>query len=90
MGNGRPSGLEKGYKMALDFEKNYTPLREAAEKMGIAYSTAHQYCKEGLLEGAILFRGTRWLVANETIRLWKNGEVNIKGAFRKRSGEVDD
>jgi hypothetical protein len=69
--------------MTLDFEKDYTPLREAAEQMGIVYSTAHQYCKKGLLAGAIKFRGTRWLVSNETIKLWKEGKVDIGGAFRK-------
>lgn len=76
--------------MALNFERDYTPLPKAAEEMGIAYSTAHQYCKEGLIDGAILFRGTRWMVANETIKLWKEGKVNIKGAFRKGNRDESD
>lgn len=74
----------------IDWQKDYTPLPQAAEKMHLAYSTAYRYCKKGLLAGAILFRGTRWLVSNDTIELWKNGEINIKGAFRKRNREEDN
>jgi hypothetical protein len=68
--------------MTIQWE-DYTPLVEAAEQMGLAYSTAHQYCKQDLLPGAILFRGTRWFIADATIKAFNNGEINIKGAFRK-------
>lgn len=69
--------------MSIKWDDDYTPLPEAAEKMGLAYSTAHQYCKQDLLPGAILYRGTRWMVANKTIEAFNDGEINIKGAFRK-------
>jgi len=74
--------------MPLDLENDYTPLPEAAQLMGLPYSTAHQYCKEGALAGAILFRGTRWMVSKRTIQLWNDGKINIKGTFRK--GNRDD
>lgn len=68
--------------MSINWDE-YTPLVEAAEQMGIAYSTAHQYCKQDLLPGAILFRGTRWMIANATIEAFNDGTIIIKGAFRK-------
>jgi predicted site-specific integrase-resolvase len=70
--------------MAINFEKDYVPLRDAAEQMKIAYSTAHQYCTTGALDGVFLYRGTRWLVSKKTIELWNAGEISVKGAFRKR------
>lgn len=75
--------------MALDLENDYMSLPEAAKLMNLPYSTAHQYCKEGALEGVILSRGTRWMVSRKTIEAWNNGEINIKGTFRKGDREDD-
>jgi hypothetical protein len=69
--------------MSIDFEKDYIPLKDAAIEMGVAKSTLYQYCKMDLLDGAHLLRGTKWMIAKKTIDLWKNGKINIKGAFRK-------
>ena len=70
---------------------DYLPLKQAAFEMGIAYSTAHVYAYLDLLPGAIKVRGTRWYIHRATIERFKNGSINVKGAFsRKRSGEQNN
>lgn len=74
----------------IDWENEYTPLPRAAEAMGLAYSTAYRYLREGVFEGSYLFAGTRWLVPDEIIEAWQNGEINIKGTFGKRNRDEDN
>ena len=69
--------------MSLNIEKDYAPLRDAAAQMNLAYSTLHQYCQAGKIDGAIFLHGTRWYVSNKTIQLWNEGEICVKGAFGK-------
>lgn len=64
-------------------QEEYVPLKEAAEQMGVAYSTAHQYCIRDCLPGAIMRRGTRWFIHRKTIEAFNDNKISIKGAFGK-------
>jgi len=71
--------------MAINYQDDYVPLPQAATEMGIAYTTAYQYCTKGLLKGALRHNGTKWLVPKKTIKLFNDGKLIIKGAFRKKN-----
>lgn len=64
-------------------QEEYVPLKEAAYLMGVAYSTAHQYCIRDCLPGAIMRRGTRWFIHRKTIKAFNDNKISIKGAFGK-------
>jgi hypothetical protein len=61
----------------------YVTLKRMAELVDRPYKTLHAYVLAGTLP-ALKRNGTRWYVLRRIVKQFKDGGLDVSGAFRKR------
>jgi hypothetical protein len=62
----------------------YKSVKDTAELTRLNINTVYFYLTKGLIEGAVKFAETRWMVPIQWIKDYNAGKIKVKGAFKGR------
>lgn len=56
---------------------------EAAKELDISVELLRMYLRKGIFKRSFKSAGTRWIIDRQDVEDFKQGKIEVKGAFRK-------